>query len=331
MELVQKPMAGGAWTGASGVQITSRDFEAIGDEAIVPPSDTFSWGVFTFQELNLGQVTLEMGMRYESREVEIPTDRRTFDSFNVSGGIGWSPDDDWMIGATVSRSRRAPTAEELFTNGPHLAIGAYEIGDPDLRQETAVNVEAFVRKREGILTGSLTAFASWYDNFITQTFTGAEMEGLPVLVRGQTDARFQGLELELELDAVRATDWSLRFDATADYVRATDTVAGSPLPRIPPFRITVGAEYERDWLTGRVEVQRVSAQNRVAPLEEETDGYTMVNASLAFRPLRERPDLTVMIRGRNLTNAVARTHTSFLKEVAPLPGRDIRVSLQVDF
>jgi iron complex outermembrane receptor protein len=331
MELVQQPMAGGAWTGASGVQLTSRDFEAIGDEAIVPPSDTFSWGVFTFQELTLGQVTLEVGMRYENREIEIPTARRTFDSFNVSGGIGWSPDDDWMIGTTVSRSRRAPTAEELFTNGPHLAIGVYEIGDPDLTQETAVNVEAFVRKREGILTGSLTAFATWYDNFITQTFTGAEMEGLPVLVRGQTDARFQGLELELGLEAVRATDWSLRFDATADYVRATDTVAGSPLPRIPPFRITVGAEYERDWLTGRIEVQRVSAQNRVAPLEEETDGHTMVNASLAFRPLRERPDLTVMIRGRNLTNAVARTHTSFLKEVAPLPGRDIRVSLQVDF
>ncbi|MGE0667316.1 MAG: TonB-dependent receptor [Sphingomonadales bacterium] len=331
LELVQKPLMDGSWTGASGLQLSSRDFEAIGDEAIVPPSETFNWGLFTFQEVKLGALTAELGARFESQRVDALAVRRTFDSFNVSGGLAWSPDDDWLVGVTASRSRRAPTAEEMFANGPHLAIGAYEIGDPDLRQETALNVEAFLRKRSGIVTGSLTGFITWYDDFITQSFTGEELEGLPVLVRGQTDARFTGMEAEIAVEAVRTDLWSLTVDASADYVRATDTATGTPLPRIPPFRFQLGAEYKRDWLTGRIEVERVSRQDRLAALEEETDGYTMLNASLSIRPFTERPDLTIMLRGRNLTNTVALAHTSFLKEVAPLPGRDIRISVQLGF
>lgn len=331
LELLQKPLLDGIWTGASGVQLTSRDFDAFGDEAFVPPSETFNWGLFTFQEVKLGALTAELGARFENQQVDVPGERRNFDSFSVSGGLAWSPDEDWLIGATIGRSKRAPTAEELFARGPHLAIGAYEIGAPDLRQETALNLEAFVRKREGIVTGSLTGFVTWYDDFISQSFNGDEEDGLPVLIRGQTDARFVGMEAEIEVEAVRTDLWSLTVDASADYVRATDTVASGPLPRIPSFRFQAGVEYKRDWLTGRVEVQRVSRQDRVASFEEETDGYTMLNASLSVRPFTGRPDVTVLLRGRNLTNTIARAHTSFLKEVAPLPGRDIRVSLQVGF
>ncbi len=331
MELVQKPLLDGLWTGASGVQLTSRDFEAIGEEAFVPPSETFNWGVFTFQEIKLGALTAELGARFESQRIKALGETRDFDSVGVSGGLAWSPDEDWLLGVTVGRSSRAPTAEELFAIGPHLAIGAYEIGDRTLRQEKALNIEAFIRKREGVVTGSLTGFATWYDDFITQSFDGREEDGLPVLVRGQTDARFTGLEAEVAVKAIETATWSLTVDASADYVRATDTAAGTPLPRIPPFRFSVGAEYERDWLTGRIEVQRTSRQNRVAGLEEETGGHTMLNASLAARPFTGRPDVTIMLRGRNLTNAIARAHTSFLKEVAPLPGRDIRISLQLGF
>jgi iron complex outermembrane receptor protein len=331
LELVQKPMADGAWTGASGLQLSSRDFDAIGDEAFVPPSETFNWGLFTFQELKLGPVTAELGARFENQSVEALGVKRDFDGFSVSGGLAWTPDEDWLLGVTVGRSKRAPTAEELFAFGPHLAIGAFEIGDPTLRQETALNVEAFLRKRKGPVTGSLTGFVTWYDDFITQSFNGEEEDGLPVLVRGQTDARFAGIEAEVTVEAVRTETWSLSFDASADYVRATDTVAGSPLPRIPPFRFMLGAEYRRDWITGRVEVQRVSRQDRVAGFEEETDGHTFLNASLALRPIAARPDVVLLLRGRNLTNQIARVHTSFLREAAPLPGRDIRVSLQVTF
>jgi iron complex outermembrane receptor protein len=270
-------------------------------------------------------------MRFESQSVEALGVKRDFDNVSASSGLAWSPNDDWLVGVTLGRSKRAPTAEELFADGPHLAIGAFEIGDPTLKSETSVNLEAFVRKRSGPVTGALTGYMTWYDDFITQSFNGAEEDGLPVLVRGQTDARFQGVELELGVEAIRTDTWSLTFDGTADYVRATDRATGTPLPRIPAFRFMAGAEYERDWVTGRVEVQRVGKQSRVAAFEEETDGYTFLNASLAFRPFTDRPNVTLLIRGKNLTNAIARAHTSFLKEVAPLAGRDVRVSLQVGF
>ena len=104
-----------------------------------------------------------------------------------------------------------------------------------------------------------------------------------------------------------------------------------PLPRIPPFRFLIGAEASYDWISGRLEVQHVTRQGRVAPEEDPTDGYTFLNASIAFKPFRQRPDVTLMVRGKNLTNAKARANTSFLKDNAPLPGRDVRVSLNVTF
>ena len=331
LELLQQPLANMDLIGSWGLQLRDRDFSAIGDEAFVPDSDLFSWGLFTFQELTLDQLTLELGARFERQETDAIGIERNFNMFSVSGGLGWTFNDDWLIGMTIGRSERAPTPEELFSDGPHLAIGAFEIGDPDLVKEKALNLEAFIRKRGGPFTGSISGFVTWYDDYIAQIFNGEMEDGLPVLIREQTDARFIGFEIELGWRAINANGFTLDFDAVADYVRATDTTNDVPLPRIPPFRFLIGAEATYDRFSGRLEVQHVTRQNRVAPEETPTDGYTFLNASLAFKPFRDRPDVTLMVRGKNLTNAKARANTSFLKDNAPLPGRDVRVSVNVTF
>ena len=40
--------------------------------------------------------------------------------------------------------------------------------------------------------------------------------------------------------------------------------------------------------------------------------------------------VSVSIRGRNLLNKIARNHSSFIKEAAPLPGRDVRFTINLD-
>jgi len=47
----------------------------------------------------------------------------------------------------VFRTERAPTTEELFSNGPHLATNQFEIGDITLDEETALGVEGAIRFR----------------------------------------------------------------------------------------------------------------------------------------------------------------------------------------
>lgn len=55
-----------------------------------------------------------------------------------------------------------------------------------------------------------------------------------------------------------------------------------------------------------------------------------MNLSGAWRPLADR-NVTIFAEARNLTNEEAREHVSFLKDIAPLPGRNLRVGLAYRF
>jgi iron complex outermembrane receptor protein len=79
-----------------------------------------------------------------------------------------------------------------------------------------------------------------------------------------------------------------------------------------------------------IEVRHVGDQTRTAPFELATDGYTALNASLAWRPVPDAP-VTLSLRGRNLTDAEIREHASFLKDIAPAPGRSLSAALSWTF
>ena len=69
----------------------------------------------------------------------------------------------------------------------------------------------------------------------------------------------------------------------------------------------------------------------MAPLEEETDGYTLLDASFGYRIFSGDLVHDLVLQGTNLTDQEARPHTSFLKELAPLPGREVRLMYRIYF
>ncbi|MCH8348555.1 MAG: TonB-dependent receptor, partial [Proteobacteria bacterium] len=115
------------------------------------------------------------------------------------------------------------------------------------------------------------------------------------------------------------------------FVRAKESVGGTPLPRIAPFTVQIGAEVNSEYVDFRAEVDFASRQTRIAANETPTNGYTSLNTSLSIRPFGHKKDITIRIQGRNLTNDEIRYHTSFLKDVLPAPGRSIRVSIRGGF
>ena len=84
-------------------------------------------------------------------------------------------------------------------------------------------------------------------------------------------------------------------------------------------------------VNGRIVVERVSRQDRLAEFETATPGYTMVNAALSFHPFGEDNDSTITLSANNIFDVEARRHASFLKDYAPLAGRDFRISARVTF
>jgi len=346
LELVQQ--ARGGWQGAVGLQGLRRDFDAVGEEAFVPPTRTDQAGIFTLQRLDKGGWGLEGGVRLERTRVQADQagreasaaaqalgldvaagpDRRSFTAISGSAAVFLRPSAPWFLSLSAAHNERAPTQFELFADGPHAGTGSFEIGDPNLKTEAVNSLEATARYTAGRLALEAHLYYARYQGFIQETPTGGVEDNLPVQQFQQLEARFWGGELTAGYDAWRDGDRNLRLEAAYDYVRGT-TDAG-PAPRIPPWSLTARAIFTTGRAVARAEVRHVAGQDRVADNELPTDSYTTLNLFASYRPIGDQ-DLRIFVEGRNLTDAVAREHASFLKDIAPLPGRNLRVGVAYAF
>ncbi len=332
VELLQNRI--GSLSGSVGFQALSRDFEAVGEEAFVPPTQTDSQAVFAFEEVERGAWRLQFGARYERQDVTAETEGindLSFDALSGSFGIVYQPGQDYSLGISLSRSTKLPNAEELFSNGPHIATNAFEIGDPNLDEETSLGLDVTLRKVSGPLTGEITFFANRFDDYIFEQATGEEEDGLPVFRYVQRDAEFRGAELSGVWELFHGEPNHLDVEVGADFVRAELRDTGEPLPRIPSRRYRLGLHYQGDRFQGRIEGIRAEEQDRVSQFELPTEGYTLLNATLGYRFFASRAIYDVLLRGTNLTDEEARNHVSFLKDLVPMPGRDISLALRVAF
>jgi iron complex outermembrane receptor protein len=332
VELNHRPW--GVARGSFGFQIGRRELEAAGAEAFMPPSRTDAWGLFAFEDLGNGPWKLQLGARYENQKVEAFGDdpsSRDLNGFTASVGTTWKGDSGWGLGLSLTRADRLPTAIELYANGPHIATRTFEVGNPNLDNETSWGFDATFGKREGHVTAEVSGFVNSFDGYIYERLTGEVEDDLFVVEFTQADARFFGLEAEAMIDLVHRGTQHLDLELMADYVRAELTATGSPVPRIPPFGWRGALHYRDVRWNGRLEVLGRAKQNRTADLELPTKGYAFLNASLGYRLFAGRTVFELTLIGRNLTNADGRNHSSFTKEFVPLPGRDLRLALRVDF
>lgn len=329
-ELVQNPL--GRWRGSWGVQYTARDFDAVGAEAYVAPNRTEQMAFFGLQEFGEGPLQLEGAVRYETTDVDsVPLGiERSFDTLSGALGVAYDGPDALRAGVNLSRVARAPSAEELFSNGPHIATQAFEIGDPDLVVERAWGAEAFARGRVGPVEFNIAAFRNWFDNYIYLTDTGGEEDGLPVFQYLQQDATYTGIEGELRYEFLRTDTLSLTADLRGEYVRAK-LDDGSNVPLIPPLGLMAALEASTDRFDLRGEVEWYDGQDKVATFETPTEGFTFVNASLTWHPLRDNDGVTIVLKADNIFDQTGRRHSSFTKEFVPLAGRNISASVRLSF
>lgn len=338
LELVQREKNG--WRGAIGGQFFLRDLNIIGEEKFLPKSETQQYGLFTLQSFDFGAIRAEAGGRLEHSILSAAADadlgnpdiRRSFTAFSSSLGASAEVAAGWRVGLNTSYTERAPSAEELFANGPHAGTQAFESGDPNFGKEKSTGLELSLRGKGEGYSFSASLYHSWFNGFIFETPTGADDpdSGLPVFQYLQADARYYGAEVEASVRIAKLGDYAINLDGVGDFTHAT-IEGGGPVPRIPALRLLGGLEAQSDMLTGRVEVEWVDGQGRIAAFETATRGYTMANASASWKPFGADHGTTLTLSANNLFDVVARRHASFLKDYAPLAGRDFRVSARFNF
>jgi iron complex outermembrane receptor protein len=334
LELPHKPL--GPLTGAFGVQLVHRDLDAVGEERFIPPTKTDSQGMFLFEEAPIGSALLaQAGFRWEHSNVDSPespdVQSRSFNGYSGSLGLVWTLAPGWAFAASGSRTAKLPNAQELFADGPHIGTNAFEIGDPNLDNEISTGVDVVLRGTEGIVSGSLAFFYQAFDGFIYERFTDEVMDDLHVIRYTQADARFLGGEGHIDIELFHTDPHHLVLEVAADYVNAELTPSDVPLPRIPPLRYGGGLRYKSSTWQGLFEVRRTSTQDEVAPFETPTAGYTFLNAMVGYRFFLGPVITDVLLQGTNLTDQEARNNVSFLKDVAPLPGRNVSLGIRAAF
>ncbi|GAA4005681.1 TonB-dependent receptor [Sphingomonas humi] len=336
LEAVQR--TSGGWGGGFGAQWLDRRVSVVGDEKYLPDNRQRQLGLFALQNFTTGPARLELGARVERSKLTADADAnlgnpalsRSFTAYSGSFGGTVAIAPAIRAGLSLSYSERAPSTDELYANGPHKGTQAFEIGNRDFGKEKSVAIEASLRRTSGPLTFGASAYHMRFSDFIYLAPTDASEDDLPVFLYRQSDARFTGFELEGRADLGSMDGVDLSADAQADYVHAKVKGFG-PAPQIPPLRLLGGIDAKHGRVDGRVEVEHSFAQDRNAPIETATKGFTLFNASVNWHPLENRPELTLGLAANNIFDVVARRSASLLKDYAPLAGRDLRLTARLGF
>ncbi len=344
-ELVHAPIA--QWQGVMGVQLQNRNFSAKGDEAFVPSSLSQSAGLFMLEKRNWQRWQFEAGGRFE-HTMHNPQaallQTRDFNLYSISAGSAWRFIDGYQLDLTATRGQRAPNTVALYANGFHVATNTFEQGDQALSKETSNNFDIALQKTTGIVTGKVNVFYNHVNHYIFQQSRDSNGDGLAdrvndegaldnhgaFLVQGfaQTRAKFYGVEAEA-IVALLPEMLNLRLFTDIVYGKLKDN---GNIPRLTPQRFGFDLDYKKNAWSANFNLTRVVHQDRVAVLETETPGYTLMNAEMGYHmKLTKSVNYTLFVQGRNLLDSDIRVHTSFLKDIAPLPGRAIVAGIKGSF
>ena len=362
LELVHEKI--GLLEGAVGYQMQLSNIAASSSDVehlLMPTNKTKMHSIFLFEEIALDPLRYQFGARFDRttvqalenpERVEFTSRSKAFNGVSLSGGVVYDINKQYALALNTGFTQRPPTSTELFADGAHHATGTYERGYTGLGMERALTFDLSLRKKTGRVTGSMSVFLNKFSRFIALSPTGNDVdvdgEELPEYQYKATRARLYGAEAEVVIhlveprladgkqgdaadDSSRKVMQGLHLDLRTDYVRALDQNTDRSLPRITPLRTQAALVHDWNGLQSRFETQYVARQNLTAENETRTASYTLLNASVSYQFKAGPTNFEAYVRGTNLTNRDARVHTSFLKDVAPLPGRGVLVGLRADF
>jgi iron complex outermembrane recepter protein len=336
--MVRQAAAGRLDEGAWGASLVARDYVAAGADQLTAPARTWAAGLFTYQQLPVGDAaSLQLGLRADRHAITSRADPRfgpgigrAFTALSGSVGASLTMGRGVTGAVSIARSFRAPTVEELFSDAPHAGTASYEIGDPTLSPETMRGLEAVVRVRTDRIAAEAAAYVSRIDDFITFAARGDTLidgQSWPVLAYVQHPAAMHGAEGTI--------DWIARDDVVlgvrGDVVRG-QLDRGDAIPFIPPARLGVTARWDPGVLSVGAGARHAFAQRRVSGGPDvETAAYTLLDLDAGVRIARGAETHSLTLRVANATDRHYRDAASRIKRFAPNPGRNISLLYRIHF
>tara|TARA_R110001599_G_scaffold353459_1_gene592332 strand:+ start:25250 stop:27277 length:2028 start_codon:yes stop_codon:yes gene_type:complete len=340
IEAVHSPLAG--FHGALGLQASSSEFSAIGEEAFIPETNNTAIGAFVVEDYHIHEWTFEGGLRYDWTERDPSTTltgKRSFDAFSASVSALWQFAPQWHASLALSRSERAPTDEELYSNieatNPtqwvvHAATNSIELGNSLLDTEVSNNADLSVRWSNDNDFVQLTGFYNDFSDYINLRNTGLEQDEVAVYTYVQDNTEFYGAELDSEFDLASLAGGDLLLGVFGDVIYG-QLDNGGDVPRLPPARIGGRLSWFAERLALWIGVLRASAQNKPGDYERSSQSYTRWDLGGEYQIPTGDGELLVFFQLDNIGNEQIRLSTSFLRDIAPEAGRSAELGVRYLF
>ena len=333
------------WEGSWGLQTENTRFSALsastGRSDTVPTTKSTSIAAFFVEQRSFGELLGSAGARVErinrTPEASNLLPGREFTLTSASVGALWPVMTGYGLGASFSVAQRAPTTEELYSNGPHESTATFDIGNTHLKIEKSRNLELSLQKTTGPIRWKINAFLNKVNNYVYGNTNGVTLdeEGVPDPLAeftqrnwSQASATIRGGEAEVSYNQ-HGEGMSLR--GFADTSRGSLDDLGN-LPLQPANRIGLEIGYKQSGWRTNLNVIHAQNQDRLATFETyATPAFTKVDLSVAYSHPYIRSQLTWFIQAKNLLNQDIRLATSVLKETVPQPMRGLIAGVRATF
>ena len=333
-----------SWDGSQGLNLSLFNGYLFAHDTPMPETTTTDVGLFWIGQRDWEHGMIEVGVRVDERTIELdenairPSHRkqaayyqdRNFTPVSVSAAATWILDEQQRLGFSLARAQRAPDAEEILWNGDHHATFSFQLDNGDLDIETAYTMDANWLYQGDEQAVRLAAFLYEFEDYIYNDLKafGDPFHSNAVYRHEQEDARFYGAEASWD----QAVNDSVGVELAADWVRARLTSGTKDnLPRTPAPSLMAAVTWQQESWQARAESRTHLRQSNPSKTEVETDGYTQLNVAVSYKTGISGADVNLSLKGNNLTDAYGQSHTSYLKEYAPIPGRNFVLSATVRY
>lgn len=308
-----------------------------------PHTREYALAGYYMNQTEIDRFTLQGSLRYDIRRAEpfnpgvvirAGTVKRT-DFGGLSMGVSGIYDllNSLDVGMTIMKTFRAPGIEELFSDGPHLAVYSYEIGNAELESENGFGGEIFTEYSSRRIKLKLALYQNHINGYLIPTNTGIKEWGsgsagwLWIYQYAGTDVQMNGVEIQFEANIFP----QLTIHSDMSYVIGEYEQTGLPLDRIPPLNGKFALNYIISPFNFHITSRFSASQNRLGEYEEPTDGYIIYDAGfyLIF-PYWQLENLLVF-EAENLFNVTYYDHLSRIKSVMPGSGRNVKLLYKLNY
>lgn len=321
---------------------------------VIPSYKNHSLGTFWIEKYKAGNVLLEGGLRYDHKYQNAHLFRRgnaldnTVDRYYDSSGswnrITTNIGATWFIGHhltamyNLGTAWRAPAPIELFANGVHQGASRWEVGDPNLKTESAVNNNLSFRYKIPRLDIEAGIYANFFRNYIyilrdsiVQTIAGV----YPEYKYKQTPrALFTGLDFTADYEFLTG----LHLVSKVSLVRGRNQSGNDWLIYIPADRFDNSLKWETENLgkiihpfiqAGNLSVLRQSRYPANVSEPPPPPGYNLWNAAIGGTIHINWLPVEISLRGTNLMNKEYKDYLNLFRFYNHDPGRNVILQLRI--